>query len=263
MHGNCLTNTEICYQAHMKQSNNFRKLQPDSLLIAPSILASDFSDLGNAIVSADRGKADIIHLDIMDGHFVPNLTIGPSVVKSIRHCCERPYDCHLMIDEPEKFIDVFAAAGADNITTHVELGEKIHDVIRTIHGRGCTAGVCLKPATPAEALEPFLDKIELVLVMTVEPGFGGQSFMRDMLPKIRRVREMINSCGRAIHVEVDGGIAAETVPLVTEAGANILVAGTAIFGGGNAEIGRRVKDLRETSRPYSGSTEFTTLIDTP
>lgn len=247
----------------MKQLKNFRKLQPDSVLIAPSILASDFSDLGNAIVSADRGEADIIHLDIMDGHFVPNLTIGPSVVKSIRHCCDRPYDCHLMIEQPEKFIDVFAAAGADNITTHVELGTKIHNVIHTIHERGCTAGVCLKPATPAEALEPFLDEIELVLVMTVEPGFGGQSFMHNILPKIRQVREMIDSSGRAIHVEVDGGIAVDTAPLVTESGANILVAGTAIFGGGNAEIGKRIKDLRETSRPYDGSTDLITSKNSP
>ena len=232
-------------------TKDLRDLNPGDLLIAPSILASDFSRLGRAIRAAEAGDADIIHVDVMDGHFVPNLTVGPPVVKSIRACGKRPFDVHLMIEEPENFIAPFADAGANNLTTHVELGGKIHGVIQQIHEKGCSAGICLKPATPAEALTPYLDEVDLVLIMTVEPGFGGQEFMHDMLPKIRRVRQMIEESGRKIHIEVDGGIAPETTPLVTEAGANVLVAGTAVFGGGDAEISARIKNLRDAAKPYS------------
>ncbi|MFO7821871.1 MAG: ribulose-phosphate 3-epimerase [Lentisphaeria bacterium] len=233
-------------------NSDFRSVDPDSLLIAPSILAADFSRLGEAIRAVDKAGADLIHVDIMDGHFVPNLTIGPAVVKSLRPFSDKPFDCHLMVSEPENFAPVFIEAGADNLTVHAELGEKIHDVLQQIHELGCSAGLCLKPNTPARHLEPFMDKIDLVLVMTVEPGFGGQKFMPEMLPKIQRVREMINASGKNIHLEVDGGINLDTVAQVTEAGARTLVAGTAVFGGGNAELAQRIQALRKAVKPYEG-----------
>lgn len=200
-----------------------------SVLVAPSILAADFSCLGEEITRAVNGGCDVIHVDVMDGHFVPNLSVGPPVVEKIRHCTSLPFDVHLMLEEPEKFVDSFADAGADNITVHTEVADKAHSAISQIRSRGCTAGVTVKPDTPAEAIEPFIDKINLVLVMTVEPGFGGQKFRGDILPKIRKVRELIQKSGRHVHVEVDGGIDRETAPLVLEAGANVLVAGTSVF----------------------------------
>jgi len=201
----------------------------DHTTVAPSILAADFSRLGDEIRAVDAAGADVIHVDVMDGHFVPNLTIGPPVVRSIRPVTELPFDVHLMITDPREYIDAFSAAGADNITVHAEIEDDVTDVLRQIKALGCSAGISMRPGTAAEAVRPFLSLVDLILVMTVEPGFGGQSFMADQLPKIAAVRRMVTDTGRPIHVEVDGGIDPDTAPLVVEVGANLLVAGTSVF----------------------------------
>ena len=172
----------------MNPTQSITQYSNTETLIAPSVLAADFANLGSEIERADSGNCDIMHLDIMDGHFVPNLSIGPPVVKKVRKCTELPFDVHLMISEPENFVIPFAEAGADNITVHAELGEKIHAVLDTIRNNNCTAGLCIKPATPADAIKPFLENLDMILVMTVEPGFGGQKFNDKMLPKIKMVR---------------------------------------------------------------------------
>ncbi|MFW5802341.1 MAG: ribulose-phosphate 3-epimerase [Verrucomicrobiota bacterium] len=204
-------------------------LDAGDILVAPSILAADFAALGRDIGEIDSANADIVHVDVMDGHFVPNLTIGPPVVKSIRKCTSLPFDVHLMLDNPENFIAPFAEAGADNLTIHTEIDGNIGPILDDIHQRGCSAGLCLRPNTPADSVAPYLDRVDLILVMTVEPGFGGQSFQAEMLPKIRELRTMIRQSNRPIHLEVDGGIDNETAPQVTRAGANLLVAGTSVF----------------------------------
>ena len=201
----------------------------DRLLVAPSILAADFARLGEAVAQAAEAGAEITHLDVMDGHFVPNLTIGPAVVESIRPGVDTVFDAHLMVEQPQNFVEAFAAAGADNLTIHAEIDGGPEAALDLIHEHGCSAGLCLRPKTPAAAVEPFLDRVQMILVMTVEPGFGGQSFMADMLPKIRRVRELIDQAGVDVHVEVDGGIDDTTAPQVVAAGANVLVAGSSVF----------------------------------
>ncbi|MCF7855218.1 MAG: ribulose-phosphate 3-epimerase [Candidatus Pacebacteria bacterium] len=214
---------------HTVHKKPLTTLPTDTVLVAPSILAADFAALGNEIERAENEGADIIHADVMDGHFVPNLTIGPPVVESIRKCSSLPYDVHLMLDEPENFIVPFAEAGADNLTVHVEIEANVHDVLGAIKEQGCSAGLSLRPGTDAERLVPFLSDVDLILVMTVEPGFGGQAFQPEMLSKIERIRDFIAEAGRPIHLEVDGGIDKTTAPQAIAHGANVLVAGTSIF----------------------------------
>lgn len=209
--------------------DSLTSLSHHTVSIAPSILAADFARLGEEIAAIDAAGAEVIHVDVMDGHFVPNLTIGPPVVKALRGCSKRPFDVHLMVTDPQDFVAPFAEAGADGITIHVEIEGDVHGTLEHIRSRGCSRGISLRPNTPASDLEPYIDEVELILVMTVEPGFGGQSFRADMLPKIREIREMIRRSGRSVHLEVDGGINPETAPRVIEAGANLLVAGTSVF----------------------------------
>ncbi len=209
--------------------NNLAKLSAAAISVAPSILACDFARLGDEIRRAEAGGADVVHVDVMDGHFVPNLTIGPPVIKAARPVTTLPFDVHLMITNPEKYVEVFADAGADHLTVHVEIAADVRGVLAQIHATGCSAGLSLRPGTPAASLKPYLDAVELILVMTVEPGFGGQAFRTDQLDKIAEISGMIRASGRQIHLEVDGGIARDTAPLVVGRGANLLVAGTSVF----------------------------------
>jgi len=197
--------------------------------VAPSILASDFSRLGDEIRDVAAAGADVLHVDVMDGHFVPNLTLGPPVVAAVRAVTDLPFDVHLMLTNPENFFTPFADAGADNITIHVEIEADVRDVLRRIRGLGCSAGLSVRPATPAARLQPFLQDIDLILIMTVEPGFGGQSFMADMMPKVEKIRGYIEAKKPGCELEVDGGVNAETAKQCVAAGADVLVAGSAFF----------------------------------
>ena len=217
---------------------------PSSVRIAPSILSADFAQLGEEVRRIEAAGADWVHIDVMDGHFVPNLTIGPMVVKALRPHSTLPFDVHLMISPVDNFLDAFAAAGADIITVHPEAGPHIHRSVQHIKSLGKQAGVSLNPATPAKMLDYLIDDIDLVLVMCVNPGFGGQSFISSQLRKIEAVRKMIDKSGRDIRLEVDGGIDAATAPLAIAAGADVLVAGTATFKGGPAAYADNIKRLR-------------------
>lgn len=203
---------------------------PRPALVAPSLLAADFARLGEEVSAIAAAGADWLHLDVMDGHFVPNISFGPAVVKALRKRCRLPFDVHLMIAPADPYLAAFAEAGADLITLHPEAGPHLHRSLQTIRALGRKAGVVLNPGTPASAVEPVLDLCDLILVMTVNPGFGGQSFIPSMLPKIAALRAMIDASGRDIRLEVDGGVTAATAPAVLEAGADVLVAGTAVFG---------------------------------
>lgn len=199
--------------------------------IAPSILSSDFSKLGEEIKSLEDAGADMIHIDVMDGHFVPNLTLGPPIVEAIRSVTDLPFDVHLMMDNPMDFIDDFIDAGADNITVHAEVLSHLHRSIMYIKEKGVKASVALNPSTPIDVLEYVLDELDMVLIMTVNPGFGGQKFISPMLGKIKSVKDMINSKGVNVDIQVDGGISPHNIDKVSAAGANIFVAGSSVFSG--------------------------------
>ncbi|WP_066252664.1 ribulose-phosphate 3-epimerase [Neobacillus drentensis] len=197
--------------------------------IAPSILSADFSKLGEEIIAVEKGGADYIHVDVMDGHFVPNITIGSLIVEAIRPITKLPLDVHLMIENPDQYIEAFAKAGADYITVHVEACRHLHRTIQNIKSFGIKAGVVLNPATPVESIQHIIGDIDMVLLMSVNPGFGGQKFIPEVLPKIKKVKEMAEQKGLDIEIEIDGGVNSETAKLCVEAGANVLVAGSAIY----------------------------------
>lgn len=217
------------------------------LRISPSILSADFARLGEEVAAVTQAGADYIHVDVMDGHFVPNITIGPQVVKALRPHSDLPFDVHLMIAPADPYIEGFAEAGADIITVHPEAGPHLHRTIQLIKAQGKKAGVSLNPATPVEVLDPVLEDLDLVLIMSVNPGFGGQSFIPSALPKIEAVRKRIDSLGKPIDLEVDGGINEETARQAANAGADVLVAGTATFRGGATAYAQNIRRLRGES----------------
>ena len=212
--------------------------------IAPSILSADFARLGEEVRAVDQAGADWIHIDVMDGHFVPNITLGPMIVQALRGCTAKPFDVHLMVSPVDAWVTAFAEAGADIVTVHPEAGPHLHRTLQLIRSLGKRAGVALNPATPPEALDYVIGDIDLVLVMSVNPGFGGQGFIASQVEKIRAVRRRIDASGRAIDLEVDGGVNAETARAVVQAGADVLVAGSATFRGGPGAYAANIARLR-------------------
>ena len=208
---------------------------PRPVLIAPSILSADFAALGRDIAAVERGGADLIHIDVMVGHFVPNITIGPPVVRAIKKIATRPLDVHLMIQDPDRYLDDFVDAGASMISVHVEVLPHLHRTIGYIKARGVRAGVVINPSTPVSAIEDVAKDVDFVLVMSVNPGFGGQSFIPHSLDKVRRVKALLAAVGSGAQIEIDGGVDASNIADIVSAGANILVAGNAIFGTADAE----------------------------
>jgi ribulose-phosphate 3-epimerase len=220
--------------------------------LVPSILSADFSRLADEIAAAERGGGTVIHVDVMDGHFVPNITVGPPVVKSLRQATRLPLDCHLMIDNPNEFIEAFAEAGANWVSVHFEACPHLHRTLELILHHGMKPGVVINPATRVEVLEEILPMVHHVLIMSVNPGFGGQEFIPFSLDKIRRLAQLRRRHGLAFRIEVDGGVAHDTIAQVVQAGAELLVAGNAVFGGGNAEQDARA--LLQAARKAAGKT---------
>ena len=208
--------------------------RPRPIQISPSLLAADFAALGEAVRAVEHGGADLIHVDVMDGHFVPNITIGIPVVRALKRVATRPLDVHLMIEDPDRHLEAFAAAGAGTITVHAEAVTHLHRTLTQIRALGARAGVALNPSTPVAAIEEIIGAIDCVLVMTVNPGFGGQAFIPESYDKVRRVRALLDTRGSAANIEVDGGVDGGNAAALVEAGADILVAGASIFGAGDA-----------------------------